>query len=273
MPKFRTYTRNLLAKRNPVYLSDYAHEITLKDVNFANQCVRIMFERLSSTGPQIGDVIQYTAKDGTYYGNAHIDRIDNGIASICLIPFVPFIEKETANTLYFHSVSGGPWVSVPVDQLHYLGTANKDVCFFGSSGVCAHGSITFTGYAKCWEFKEEGLLFGNFSTKEYHRVVLHKYGKKWHLCECHDPEDFPQRTEDIPAWIKERHGIQFGDFQHGNAVTIFTYREIPHFIPQKKWMKLALPQGTRYMNHSNVYVKLAVDHEKKTIDVYRYANH
>lgn len=38
-------------------------------------------------------------------------------------------------------------------------------------------------------------------------------------------------------------------------------------------MKLALPHGTRRMNHSNVYVKLAVDHEKKTIDVYRYANH
>ena len=55
-------------------------------------------------------------------------------------------------------------------------------------------------------------------------------------------------------------------------VVVYAYKERNHLIDLKKWQSLKLPQSTRRINNSLVYVKFAVDDEKKIIDVFRYAN-
>lgn len=273
MAQYRVYNRKMLARFNPVYLSDYAHRIEKCDVRFTNKCIKAMFHGLGSTEPKVGDVIQYTEKDGTYYPAAHIDSIDNEqVATVCLSPFIPFISLDSDGKVSFSSVSGGPWVSVPLEKLKHIGTTDKICRFFGSSGVCAHGAIDFKGYASCWEFQETGP-FADFSTKLYSRTVFSRYKKndKWYAAGP-DPENIPAKIEDVPAWLAERKGKQFGDFLKDEVVTVFTYKEKAHLISLKEWQKLDLPQSTRRMNNSSVYVKLAIDDETKTIDVYRYEN-
>ena len=72
--------------------------------------------------------------------------------------------------------------------------------------------------------------------------------------------------------MAERKGKQFGDFATDDVVTVFIYKERFHLIDLKKWQMMDLPQSTRRINNSQVYVKLDINDETKTIDVYRYEN-
>lgn len=183
MPQYRVYNTVELEKINPVYLSDYSHRIEQSDVQFTNQCIKMMYEGLSMDIPKVGDIIQYTTKQGVYYPHAHVDSIENGIASVCLVPFIPYIFIGKDNRIQMESVSGGPWEQIQISKLKKIGMETKLFRFFGSSGVCAHGAIDFEGYANCWEYKEDDLLFGEYSTKRYNRTVFRKYDNQWHITE------------------------------------------------------------------------------------------
>lgn len=281
MPHYRVYNRRMLSRINAEYLSDYSHEIKDSDIQFANKCIKAMVGALNSDVPKAGDVIQYTEKDGTYYPAAVIDKIiDADTATVCLGPFIPYVSMDSDKKLSFYIGGGGPWVKVSLKKLKYVGTTDKWCRFWGSSGVCAHGAIDFVGYTSCWEFKEEGLLYGEYSTKDYDRVVfsLYRDGGKLHACDNQwyargsDPENIPAKIEDVPAWLTERKGKQFGDFATDDVVTVFIYKERFHLIDLKKWQMMDLPQSTRRINNSQVYVKLDINDETKTIDVYRYEN-
>lgn len=274
MAQYRVYNKAALARLNPVYLSDYAHRIETSDVQFANKCIKAMFNSLNSKTPKVGDVIEYTMQDGTYYHAAQIEGIVDGTtAVVCLVPFIPYVHFDSDGKLSFECGSGGPWVDVPLEKLKYIGTRDKTCRFWGSSGVCAYGAIDFDGYATCWEFKEDGLLYGDFSTKFYDRIIFKRYDgdRRWYAYGP-DPENLPTKSEDVPAWLAEHKGRQFGDFQKDDMVVVYAYKERNHLIDLKKWQSMKLPQSTRKINNSLVYVKFAVDDEKKIIDVFRYAN-
>lgn len=269
--KCRIYTRKRLAKINAVYLTDYSHEIRKSDIQFANKCVRMMYNSCDSAAPKVGDIIQYTTQDGAYYPNAHIDRIENGMVSVCLQPFVPFVSIRDGK-IDMDSVSGGPWVQIAEKSLKKSGTKNKWFRFFGSSGVCAHGSIDFEGYATCWEYKEENPFFGEYSTKLYDRTIFRKGADgKWYVSDS-TIFGLPHK-EDFEQWKRELKAVQFGDFDKDDMVTIFTYKEWNYLVPFKKWKGLSYPQSKRRINGSScVCVKLSVDDTAKTVSVYRYAN-
>lgn len=271
MSKCRVYTKERLERNNAVYLSEYSHRIEKSDIQFANRCVKMMYNALCFNRPKVGDIIQYTTQDGEYYPHAHIDRIENGMVSVCLNPFVPFIFIRDGE-IEMESVSGGPWVQVPESALQKTGTESKWFCFFGSSGVCAHGSIEFEGYANCWEFKEENPLFGEYSTKLYDRTIFRKgVDGKWFVSGSTifglpDKADFEQ-------WKRELKAVQFGDFGKDDTVTIFSYKEQHFLVPVSKWKRLSYPQSKRRINGRNyVCVKLHTDDNAKVVSVYRYAN-
>lgn len=267
----RVYTKGRLEKINAVYLSDYSHRIEQRDVQFANQCVKLMYNTLYLKTPKVGDVVQYTTKEGIYYPHAHIDRIENGVASVCLAPFMPFVYIRDGK-IHMDSVSGGPWVRIPVSALKKAGVESKWFHFFGSAGACAHGAIEFEGYANCWEYAEEGLLFGEYSTKLYNRTVFRKIDGKWYLTETTDLESVPD-PKDFEQWMRETKGVQFGNFDKDETVTVFTYKEAHLLVPLVFWRKLDMPQSMRRINgRSKVYVKLSVNDKTKTVTVYRYAN-
>lgn len=269
--KRRIYTKTKLEKVNAVYLSDYSHRIEQSDVQFVNQCIGLMYNALCFVRPKVGDIVQYTTKDGIYYPHAHIDCIENGVASVCLSPFIPFVYIRDGE-IRMDSVSGGPWVQVPVSELVKSGAESKWFHFFGSSGVCSHGAIQFEGYANCWEYKEEGLFFGEYSTKLYNRTVFRKIDGKWYLTETTDSENMPD-SEDFEQWIQETKGVQFGLFEKDETVTVFAYKENHMLVPLEFWKLLDKPMGWRRINGRNkVRVKFDVNDKTKTVTVYRFTN-
>ena len=273
MPAYRVYTKQRLSRINTVYLSEYSHHIEIADVKMANRCIKKMYESLDAAGPQVGDVIHYTTREGTYYPHAHIDDIHDGIVSVCLAPFDPFVQLENGK-IHMHSVSGGPWVEIPENEMKKSGVETKRFRFFGSAGVCANGAIQFEGYANCWEYKEADLLFGEYSTKEYTRTVYRKFGVQWH-CETTDPDNgtHAPNTNDFFKWMKELKGVQFGDFAKDDTVTIFTYKEVDPLVSFDFWKGLKLPLSTRRINGNTwVDVKLCTNDRQKLVVAYRYTN-
>lgn len=273
MSKYRIYTKKRLSQINAVYLSEYWHHIEKSDVQTANQCIKTMYTGLNSNEPQIGDIVHYTTREGTYYPHAHIDDIRDGVVSVCLNPFVPFVCLRDKK-ISFSSVSGGPWVQISKEKMRKCEVETKTFQFFGSSGVCAHGAIQFEGYANCWEYKEDGLLFGEFSTKEYARTVYRKIDTQWYV-ETTDPDnDIPQPNGNaFKKWLQELRGVQFGDFEKDDMVTVFTYKEVNRLVRPDFWQQLDLPISTRRINGRNhVDVKLDTNDRQKMVVVYRYAN-
>lgn len=270
MFKCRVYTKKRLEKINTVYLSEHGHRIEKSDIQFVNRCVKWMYNALCFFTPKVGDIIQYTTQDGKYYPHAHIDRIENGVASVCLNPFVPFIYMRDGK-IEMDSVSGGPWVQIPTSTLQKVGTESKWFRFFASSGICAHGSIDFEGYANCWEYKEKNPFFGEYSTKLYDRTIFRKVDGKWYvsettISELPDKTDFEQRRHELKM-------VQFGDFNKDNAVSVFSYKERHFLVSPDVWDKLAYPQSKRRINGKNyVPVKLFTDDSNKVVCVYRYTN-
>lgn len=273
MSKYRVYTKERLSKINPVYLSEYSHHIESADVKMANRCIKKMYASLDVAGPQVGDVVHYTTREGTYYPHAHIDDIHDGVVSVCLIPFDPFVQLENGE-VYMHSVSGGPWVQIPQKEMRKCGVETKTFQFFGSSGVCAHGAIQFEGYANCWEYKEDGLLFGEFSTKEYTRTVYRRIDGKWYIETTAPDNNTPHpNAKNFKKWMQELKGVQFGDFAKDDMVTIFTYKEVNQLVSPDFWQQLDLPISTRQINGSNhVDVKLDTNDRQKVVIVYRHTN-
>ena len=275
MPKCRMYTQERLRRINTVYLSDYSHEIRKSDVRFANRCVKMMYNTLGADKPRVGDIIQYTTREGIYYPHAHLDSIENDRVSVCLNPFVPFVFMQDG-AVHFNAVSGGPFVRISSSMLKKAGVESKWARFFGSAGVCAHGAIDFEGYASCWEYKEEGLLFGEYSTRLYNRTVFRKIEGKWYITEATDAESVPNslpNKEDFNRWLEETKAVHFGDFAKDEVVTVFSYKEKHFLVPLDYWESLSLPQSKRRINgQSYVSVKLNTDDNSKVVSIYRYAN-
>lgn len=273
--EYRVYTKARLEKINPAYLSVYSHQIQQSDVQFANRCVKIMHKGLDAEYPKVGDFIQYTTRDGVYYPHAHIDNIENGVASICLNAFVPFVAIKEGKIEYT-SVSGGPWLQIPETTLRTLkktGAESKWFRFFGSSGFCSHGAIDFEGYANCWEYKEPNPLFEEYSTKQYDRMVLRKIEGKWYITESTNSNVRPENLTELEQWGQEVKGVLFGSFDTDDTVTIFIYKEVPVMLTLEQWKSLSLPQSVRRINGRNhVFVKLLVDDNNKTVKVCRYTN-
>lgn len=273
--KCRVYTESRLEKINRAYLLVGSRQIEHSDVQFANRCIKMMHKGLEADYPKVGDFIQYTSRDGIYYPHAHIDNIENGVASVCLNAFIPFVTIRD-DKIIFTSVSGGPWAQIPEETLKGLkktGAESKWFRFFSDSGFCSHGSIDFEGYANCWEYKEENLLFGEYSTKQYDRTVLRKIDDKWRITESTNVSSIPEDFQELEQWVQEVRGVLFGNFDTDDTVTVFTYKEVPVMLTLKQWQMLELPQSMRRINgRSKVFVKLLVDDDTKTVKVCRYAN-
>lgn len=265
------YTMETLEKENVGFLSEPGHEIYPDDVTFVNQCIDKMHEDANGKYPKAGDVIQYTTRDGKFYRNAHIDSIHDGVASVCLSPYVPFITVR-GNEIKMDSVSGGPWTTVPVSCLEKAGMTCKPFQYISSHTLLgAHCAIGFTGYAACWRYNEPKPLFGAFSTEQYNRILFTKAGDGWYTSsdtavDIPDSDEFESRMYELKA-------TTFGDFEKDTSVVVFVYKELNRLIPREQWTAMELPLSTRRINgHSSVPVKLQTDDNNKTVTVYRYCN-
>lgn len=126
------YSRETLLPINTLY--DQEHCLTQADVDAANAWVRHIERTRNPQVPQIGDRMRYTTRHGDFYGNALIEPArEDGMLSICLCPYVPFVWM-TADGVGC-SVSGGPFITMILQALKPSGTVPGDFCDWGHCGA------------------------------------------------------------------------------------------------------------------------------------------
>lgn len=268
---YRQYTAERLEKINSRYLSVPTHKIRQSDVDTANKCIAIMYNRLGEQTPRVGDLVHYTRSDGNYYGYAHIDEIEGTNAIICLEPFTPFVDLNQDKINISH-VSGGPFVSVPLNKLIADGNGTKLFQFFGSSGAYANGAVQFEGYANYWEYTGDNYRFGEYSTKNYDKITFRRVNGVMRPVSATGNASILENEFLYKKWLDEMKAVTFGDFKTDDKVIVFTYKEVSKLVTKKFWDMLELPTSIRRMNASDIPVKLDVNDRTKTVTVYRYTN-
>lgn len=267
--KRKMYTMETLKEENAEFLLEPGHEIHQDDVVFVNHCINMMRNGTESELPKTGDIIQYTTRDGKFYRNAHIDSIHNGVARVCLAPYIPFITVRDTE-IKMDSVSGGPWTTVPVSCLKKAGKSCKPFRYISPHILLgAHCAISFTGYATCWRYNEPNPMFGAYSTEQYNRILFTRTKDGWYVSsdtsvDIPDSDGFASRMHELKA-------TTFGDFEKDTSVVVFVYKELNLLIPREQWMAMEFPMSTRRIN-GFVPVKLQTDDKNKTVTVYRYCN-
>ena len=76
------YTIETLAEINAEYLMEN-YKILQTDINMVNEYVDMIERTRSTREPRPGDTICYTAPNGEYYPQAHIEHIADGKAYVC----------------------------------------------------------------------------------------------------------------------------------------------------------------------------------------------
>lgn len=263
-------TKKELLKINVLY--DYEHGLDDADVEMANKYINYIESTRDKKHPQTGDIIRYTTKYGDFYAKAHIDnQNDENSFAVCLSPYIPFI--SSINEGLKLSTSGGPWKSVKTCDLKYIGTAKKMFCDFGSCGWCANGAVNFEATVNVWEYTENDLLYGEYTTEYYKKMSIRKLD---------EPSDFGymiigegvafKDEKDYQAFLKTYKAKVFTN-PNPKTETIFMYKEINQLLSFNEWEQLKNCQiDTRLCNGSIITVKVQYNDCNKTVTVYRYSN-
>ncbi|AAK79121.1 hypothetical protein BJV85_002850 [Clostridium acetobutylicum] len=178
------YTLEKLRELNKSY--DYEHTLNESDVEKANSWVKKIEGSRNKNFPQVGDIVEYTTKNGDYYKNAHIENIyvkDKKIY-ICEEPYVPFLCSafNEINT----STSGGAWAYIPT-KLKLIGEREKSFRDWGHCGGCGNGAITFKAIVNVWKYEEIPNL--KYTTEYYDKIYI-----------TINPEDDYKYTSRYGAW-------------------------------------------------------------------------
>lgn len=263
------YTKDTLNEINYRYTAD--HMLSDHDVDKVNAMVERIEESRDVTCPKPGDRVRLTNKFSEYFHCAHIEHVDqNGDANICESPYVPFVDAVDNGIAC--STSGGAWGYYPIEKLKYVGKERKEFCAWGWCGPCANGSVHFFAEVCVWEYVEEGLLFGDFTTKDWDRdfVSFNEDGTDFgyhYLGHGH-----AYRTEDeYLAWLLTYKGVEF-EGNWPNQTVVWTYRIEKRFVSREQWDALTLPTDTRMMNGSIIPIKYQYDDGAHIIYEFRYAN-
>lgn len=268
------YTLESLKHQNSEFLYIGNHEMLECDVELVNACVAETCKGLEEKLPKVGDSVNYTCQDGTFYRAAHIDSIKDDVAVICLEPFVPFVFFDDDDKLGFDHCGGGPFVQVALKELTWKGTTLKKFKIFSEHTFAkAHSAIEFTGYATEWVYHEPNPLFGDFSTELYDRITFTRLDKDGWQIRPSRPIDLPADEISITKWLEELHGTVFGNFETDDLVTAFVYKVEDRLVSPYVWNMLDLRLSFRKINGATpVPVMLKADDETKTVTVYRYRN-
>ncbi len=165
------YSRETLLPINTLY--DHEHHLTQEDVDMANKLVRHIEHTRNPRIPQVGDQVRYTTRYGDFYDNALIEAVrEDGMRSICLCPYVPFV--WTTSDGIGCAVSGGPFTAVMPQALKPSGAVQGDFCDWGHCGACGNGAVRFCTEVLLWEYREPEPLYGDFTTEKWRKISLYK---------------------------------------------------------------------------------------------------
>ena len=258
------YSRETLLPINTLY--DHIHHLTQADVDAANAWVRHIEHTRNPLVPQIGDRVRYTTRHGDFYGNALIEAArEDGMLSICLCPYVPFV-WATADGIGC-SVSGGPFTAVMPQELKPSGAMPGDFCAWGHCGACGNGVVRFCAEVPLWEFREGDPLYGDFSTEKWRKISLYKDTENLHG-NLYRVDCISFRTEEeFRRFLSDCEGTVFAA-PNPKSVIVWGYRDEQVALPRTEWKALDVPVTERRIYNTLQPVKLVKDHGRHTAVCY-----
>lgn len=264
------YNKESLARLNPVNVCEHGW-ITEQDVDMVNRWIQRIESTRNESSPMVGDIVRLTNDHSEYFHHAHIDEINQNKVKVCEQPYVPFVTLSDSGIAC--CTSGGAWESLDTCKLHYMGKERKMFKDFGSSGVCAHGSLNFEATVNVWEYTAENRPYGEYTTKDWKRDFIRYCEKDRDGSPYHYFGKFhAYKTEqEYLAWLLTYKGVEF----EGGApeqTTVFFYRKQENLLSKEEWDALKLPTDTRMMNGTILLIKYQYDDDAHVIHEYRYAN-
>ena len=243
------YTKETLTEINFRFYNAH-YIITDSDLAMANDYVRLIERTRSTETPKAGDRIRYTNKYGDYYGHAHIECVEDGVANICEQPYVPFIWKNRNEDGISCSTSGGAWTNIPVEKLTYVGTEEKTFCDWGHCHACADGSVEFRANVSVWEYNENEMPY---STKTHNKMYVYyrdkadDYGYRFTGTEGAMSSKAWRNKLEFQAWLETVKGEVFKR-NNDNQIIVWYWKQKKVHVSPEEYEALELPEDTMLMN-------------------------
>ena len=258
------YSRETLLPINTLY--DHEHHLTQEDVDMANKLVRHIEHTRNPRIPQVGDQVRYTTRYGDFYDNALIEAVrEDGMRSICLCPYVPFV--WTTSDGIGCAVSGGPFTAVMPQALKPSGAVQGDFCDWGHCGACGNGAVRFCAEVPLWEYREPEPLYGDFSTEKWRKVSLHKEPER-RDGDLYRGDCISFRAEEeFRQFLSDYEGTVFAA-PDTKSVIIWCYRDEQTAVSQEEWNALEAPVSERRLYNAPQPMKLVKDHGRHTTVCY-----
>ena len=258
------YSRETLLPINTLY--DHIHHLTQADVDATNALVCHIERTRNPHIPKVGDRVRYTTRHGDFYGNALIEAArEDGMLSICLCPYVPFV-RATAGGIGC-AVSGGPFTVVAPHALHPTGSVLGDFCAWGHCGACGNGVVRFCAEVPLWEYREPEPLYDDFTTERWRKIRLHKDPER-RDGDLYRGDCISFRTEEeFQMFLSDYEGTVFPALDP-KSVIVWCYRDEERAVSQKEWDALDAPVSERRLYNAPRPVKLVKDRERHTTVCY-----
>lgn len=233
----KMYTLDTLKVINESY--DAQHRVTLQDVEKVNQLVEVIEGSRSKDLPKVGDIVEFTTKNGDYYSHAHIESLLKGKLELCEKPHSPFASINSNKTSIHTSTSGGAWSKIPLD-LQYVGTKKKEFIAWGHNGACGNGAVTFFAEVSVWEYTEGNPTYTTKTHDKFHLTIredveLNEY--KYLITKDATNHKAFRTEEEYQAWLKTYNGVEKDGFWP-NSKFVWTLKQELKCIPLEEYLKL-----------------------------------
>lgn len=243
--------------------------ITESDVEKVNRLItRIREDRTEDGGihPVTGDIVEYTARNGEYYGRSHIEYIGDGSITVCLHPDIPFCHRDTGGIKY--TTHGKGYSTLDRNLFEPAGTAPKEFKTWGHAGRSPRGTVHFQAPVRVWRYTDPQPYFEGYTTRHWTRYLLEKYPDPERKDECtYESEHFTlYSNEELETLVKTLHGKLFEGFHHGLLI-LWGYRMEWEELPSWEWNGLQAETRLSFLGASPA--KLRTDHANHTVTIYK----
>lgn len=248
-------------------LHDYGYPITQIDVDKVNRLISLMHQkRDNNETPAAGDIIAYTTRSGDYYRNAHIERMDDKEAYICLTANIPFCFDNKGKAGY--DTEGGLWTQLEQKLPEPDGMQFKLFKTWGSRGRCKDGAVYFMATVRVWKYAEPEPLYEQYSTKDW---------AKYNISRLPDPEQKGEyfytgdgftlySRRELDRLIEMLHGELFCGI-YRNSLILWGYRMEWKLLTGQEWNRTDAETHLSFLGEQSV--KIRTCHDTHTVFIYK----
>lgn len=248
-----------IREANKTYMSRY--NLTKEDIKMVNKAIKnIRDYRKGKSTPSVGDRIRYITKEGDFYHNALIEKIDENGIHVCLDPYVPFVFCNN-NTITVN-VSGGPFTIIENKERLQNGRPIKgQFKIWGSNGPGPEATLQFQTDVTLWTFSEPDALYDGMTTENHIKIYVREHkepvGEGYLItAESYNisfQTAFKNRQE-YETFLKDHEGKEFPNpHWKGENYIVFCLRPKTKVMKITEWEKIKAPEVYRtYVGMSHI---------------------